>query len=291
MIVMVATVAGVLAAASQALGPAPAGSPCGSKLASPGLYRHVILVVMENHSFSQVAGHSPYLNRLAAQCGLATDYMAVTHPSLPNYLALTSGGTDGISNDCTTCSTDAQSVFEQLGSGWRSYEESMPKTGYSGATIGRYAKRHNPAAYYTRISSAYATQDVPLGTPHRGALASDLRHDRLPRLAFITPNLCHDEHDCSLAKGDAWLARWLPVLLASPAYSKGGTVIVVTYDEGNHTENRVYTVIASPTTQPGTTTAIPFTHYSLLRTIEELLGLPCLQHACDTTSMRTAFGL
>ena len=168
-----------------------------------------------------------------------------------------------------------------------------PRPGSPAARPATYAKKHNPAAYYTKLAGAYAENAVPLGTPTTGALISDLRANRLPRYSFITPDLCHDEHDCSISVGDAWLARWVPKILASLVYKAGGTALFITYDEGSGSDNRVYTVVASPTTRKGTVSHAAFTHYSLLKTQESLLGLRCLGHACDagTASMRTAFGL
>jgi phosphatidylinositol-3-phosphatase len=259
----------------------------------PKTYKHVIVVVMENHRFSQIDGSSPYLNSLAKQCGLAANYSAITHPSLPNYIALTSGDTQGISNDCTSCNTNASSIFQQLGSsGWRAYEESMPSPGFTGGGSDKYRKKHNPAAYYTTIAAAYGEDAVPLGTQSAGALLQDLKQGTLPRFSFVTPNMCDDEHDCDVSAGDAWLGQWVPRILGSPAYRRGGTALFITYDEGRGGDNRVYTVVASPYTRPGTVSKQAFSHYSLLKTIESMLGLPCLGHACDsgTASMRKAFG-
>jgi phospholipase C len=283
----------LLAAGRSGPASTAAPHPCGALKRPPRVYEHVLLIALENHSYGQIAGSSPYLNGLAQQCGLAANYVAITHPSLPNYLALTSGSTNRIKDDCTSCSTDAHSIFEQLGSGWRSYEEHLPRTGYKGATSGSYAKKHNPAAYYRRIAAAFRTQDVPLGTTRSGPLARDLRQNRLPRFSFITPDLCHDEHDCSIASGDAWLKRWIPIMLAAPGYRKGGTVLLITYDEGTLFDNRVYSVVVSPYTGPGTVARTGFSHYSLLKTIEDLLGVRCLANACATTtaSMRAAFRL
>jgi phosphatidylinositol-3-phosphatase len=267
---------------------------CGFRPQPPRTYRHVITIVLENHSFGEIAGRSPYLNRLAASCGLAANYSAITNPSLPNYIAMTSGDTAGITDDCTSCSVSTSSIFGQVGShGWRSYEESMPAAGFTGSEAADYAKKHNPAAYYTKAAGAYALNAVPLGTLAAGALISDLRKNRLRRYSFVTPDLCNDEHDCAIRVGDAWLARWVPQILASRAYRAGGTALFITYDEGSEDDNRVYTVVVSPTTHKGTVSHIAFTHYSLLKTQESLLGLRCLGHACDpkTASMRGAFGL
>jgi phosphatidylinositol-3-phosphatase len=272
-----------------------AGDPCGKRRGhAPKRYRHVIIIVMENHSYSAIDGSSPYLNGLARQCGLATKDVAITHPSLPNYIALTSGDTRGISDDCTDCSTNAPSIFQQVGpQGWRAYEESMPSPGFKGGGSGDYAKKHNPAAYYTRIAKAYARNAVPLGTASNGALVSDLRKNRLRRYSFITPNLCNDEHDCDIATGDAWLRLWVSKIVRSAAYRKGGTALFITYDEGEGSDQRVYTVVVSPYTKPATVSAARFSHYSLLKTAEGMLGVRCLAHACQagTLSMRRSFGL
>lgn len=258
-----------------------AAPPCSGRRVGSAGARRVVVVVLENHSYGQVAGSSPFLNRLASECALATDYLAVSHPSLPNYLALTSGSTDGIGSDCTGCRTSAPSIFGQLHGDWRSYLESMPSPGYRGAFAGQYAKKHNPASYYTRIAPEYGRDAVPLGTPTTGRLARDLARSTLARFSLIVPNLCDDEHDCPIAEGDRWLRTWMPLILASPSYRSGRTVVLVTYDEGTGADNRVYTVAVAPSIRPGTIVRTPLDHYALLRTAEQLLELPCLAHACD----------
>lgn len=280
-------------ATSATAAPAPAPKPPCSGRASPTAYSHVLLIVMENHDYAQVTGHSPYLNGLAAQCGLATDSHGVAHPSLPNYLALTSGGTQGIITDCTSCSTGAASIFAQVGdTGWKSYEEGMPSAGFTGATSGRYVKRHNPPAYFTAEAGAFATRSVPMGTVDAGPLSADLRTGGMPRFAFLTPDLCNDEHDCTLATGDAWLAKWIPAIVASPTYQAGDTALFVTYDEDdNRADNHVYTVAVAPSVRPGTIAGDRYDHYSLLATMEDLLGLGRLGLATSATSMRPVFSL
>jgi hypothetical protein len=259
-------------------------APCtGQSRPALGNWR-VVVVVLENHSYGDVVGASPYLNRLARECALATDDVAVSHPSLPNYLALTSGDTDGISSDCTSCSVHARSIFEQLHGDWRSYLESMPSPGFQGAFAGEYAKKHNPASYYTPIAAAYKTNAVPLGSVTTGGLARDLKRNRLKRFSLIVPNLCHDEHDCPTLAGDRWLRTWIPPILASSAYRNGRTALFVTYDEGIGSDNRVYTVAVNPSIKPATIIRTPLNHYSLLKTSQQLLALPCLAHTCDTTT-------
>jgi hypothetical protein len=265
--------------------PAPAG-PCGISSAPPVAWQHIVWIVMENHSYSQVIGSSsaPYENALAGQCGLATNDYAITHPSLPNYVAMTSGDPQGVTDDSGPSShpLNVPSIFSQLGTGgWRALQESMPSNCYLSGS-GQYAVRHNPAAYYTNIRTDCATYDVPLGpTPDISA-----------RYTFVTPNLCNDTHDCSVASGDTWLQTFIPKLTSTPEYRAGSTAIFLTWDEDDMTNvNQIATFVISPSTVPGTKSATKFTHYSLLRTTEEMLGLSTLGGAAGATSMRSAFNL
>jgi phosphatidylinositol-3-phosphatase len=267
--------------------PAAAGHPC-TGAAPPTRYQHIITIVMENHGFSQVAGRSPFLNALAHRCGLAADYHAVTHPSLPNYLAMVSGSTQGLDGtDClpgAACQSTGASIFSQTR--WRAYAESMPGTCVD-RNVGDYAPRHTPAVYFTSVAAECGANDVPLPR-----LLPDLRRGDLAAYTFVTPNLCSDEHDCQLPAGDRWLSRWVPRIVRSPAYRAGATALFITYDEDDHREeNRVYTVVVAPSVRPGTVAGAAFTHYSLLRTQEELLGLPLLGQAATAPSMRAAFHL
>jgi phospholipase C len=153
--------------------------------------------------------------------------------------------------------------------------------------VGDYAPRHNPPLYFTQVAAQCPANDLPLDP-----LRSDLQSGTLAPYTFITPNLCSDEHDCQISDGDRWLARWVPRIVDSPAYRAGTTVLFITYDEDDHAEsNRVYTVVVAPSVRPGTVAGDSFTHYSLLRTQEELLGLPLLGGAAAAPSMRAAFGL
>jgi phospholipase C len=284
--------AGVAALAlASAAGGHSGVSPCGTAVQPPARWAHVVWIWMENASYDEIVGNpsARYLNELAAECGLATNYSAITHPSLPNYLAATSGSDWGIADDNPPAAHRLAhlSIFSQVmeaGMTWRSYDESMP-TPCALSSLGKYAVKHNPAAYYTGIRRACARWDVPL---------SGLRLDRLPSFAFVTPNLCDDMHDCSVSTGDTWLKRWVTRILASSAYVSGTTVLFVTFDEGSGSSNRVATVVVSPTTAPGTRARAAFDHYSLLKTTEQLLGIPThLGHANDrsTRSMRPAFHL
>jgi phospholipase C len=289
---LVVAAVGVAALVAAGAPGASVSGPCRAA-AAPPRWTHVVWIWMENKSYDSIVGSTsaPYLTHLASVCGLATNYVGVAHPSLPNYLAATSGGTWGVTDDAPPSAHPIghASIFSQLSSAgltWRSYEEAMPATcGLSSS--GEYAVKHNPAAYYTGLRADCSKWDVPFS-----ALSTDLRSDRLPSFSFVTPNLCDDMHDCSVATGDAWLHRWVATILASPDYRSGSTTVVITLDEGTDSANHVATVIVSPAIRPGTRSAERFDHYSLLRTTEQLLGMTTyLAHARSAASMRTAFRL
>ena len=248
---------------------------------------------MENKPFGAVIGSTsaPYENRLAKACGLATNYRGITHPSLPNYLAATGGSTFGVTDDAGPSShpITSSSLFQQVTDAklsWRAYDESMPMTCDAGSS-GRYAVKHNPAVYYTAIRQQCAVDDVPL----EGHLSQDIAAGNLPAFAFVTPNLCDDTHDCGVQTGDAWLATWIPRVVAGPNYRSGNTLIVLTWDEGVGASNLIPTVVIGPSVPAGTRSNAALTHYSLLLATEQLLGLPAIGAAATATSMRSAFHL
>jgi phospholipase C len=304
----IGTATGMAAGSPVAASPASAAAgPCGTA-ATPHSYQHVVWIWMENHSFSDIIGNkaqAPYLNSLAAQCGLATNYHNTSHPSLPNYLSATSGLAEAHlpvlsffdCNVSSVCDTSAPSIFGQ-GETWKAYQESMPSN-CDRSNSGEYAVRHNPPPYYTSLSGC-AKHDVPYPQ-----LATDLARNDLPAFSFITPNLIDDMHDGTIAQGDTWLARNLPVILDSKAYQAGTTVVFITWDEGSGgypaedcddpgtTDNscHVPTIVISPSTPAGTRSRTFFDHYSLLRTTEGLLGLPRLDQAASAPSMIAAFHL
>jgi len=259
---------------------------------------------MENHSYDTIIGSSQarYINSLADECGLATNYHNISHPSLPNYIAATSGiGLAGLSPfdpDCDVspaCSTAAPSIFGQ-GETWKAYEESMPSN-CDRSDSGEYAVRHNPPVYFTTLSEC-ATLDVPYRQ-----LATDLADNALPAFSFVTPNLIDDMHDGTTADGDAWLADNLPTIFSSPEYRSGTTAVFVTWDEGEGgTSNdcavnttdvgcHVAALVISPSTTPGTRSGAVFNHYSLLGTAEQLLGLPRIGVTSSYPTMTSAFNL
>jgi hypothetical protein len=197
---------------------------------------------------------------------------------------MTSGTTHGITDDAgpSAHALDGPSIFSQVGrAGWRSLEESMPSNCLLGDS-GVYAVRHNPAAYYTRTRAACAGRDVPLGA----------KPDVSARFTFVTPNLCHDMHDCGVSAGDTWLRGFLPKVLASSSYRGGRTAVFLTWDEDDRsTANHIATLVIAPSVRAGARSAKRFDHYSMLRTTEELLGLGHLGRAAHAPSMRHPFNL
>jgi phospholipase C len=251
-------------------------------------------IVMENKNYSSIVGSSsaPYENQIAQRCGLATNYHAISHPSLPNYIALVAGSTLGVTDDAAPSShlLTGNNLFQQVATS-KGYAESMPSSCLLGDS-GRYAVRHNPYTYFTPIRTQCQSRDVPMGTAASGNFHNDVAGGTLPPFSFVTPNLCNDMHDCSVATGDAYLANLVPTILAGPDYQSGHLLLVITFDEnGGASGNQVYTAVISPFTSPGTQSATNFSHYSLLRTTEEILKVPLLGGASSAASMRAAFGL
>lgn len=293
-----------LGLASPAARADAAAGPCGTTAAPPKTYQHVVWIWMENHSFSSVIGPAPYLTSLAENCGLSTNYHALGHPSLPNYLAATSGKlTDAQDCQPTDCPVSGASLFQQVtdsGGTWRSYQESMP-TNCALTDSGPYIAHHNPAAYYTDLRGACPADDVPLGTLDQGAFQKDIDAGTLPTFAFVTPNECNDMHSScngsdAVHQGDSWLSSWMTKLTTSPAYLQGDTAVFITFDEADGdtgNTNQVATVVVAPSVAPGITIDKEFNHFSLLRATDYMLGLPPLGSASDPTigGMRPRFNL
>jgi phosphatidylinositol-3-phosphatase len=247
---------------------------------------HIAVILMENKEYGGVIGaHSaPYINGLARRYALATRMYAISHPSLPNYLALTGGSTFGISSDCTSCAVHATSIVDQLDQAhvsWKAYMEGLPHPCFTGPSAGDYAKKHDPFVYYTPVSRnpARCGRVVPLSQ-----LGADEHAGAIPRSVWITPNLCHDMHDCSVATGDRFLAGLVPPLLS--ALGPRG-LLFITWDEGSTDSGccrlaaggHIGTIVAGGAARQGVRLATPADHYSVLQTIEDLLGLPRLRGA------------
>ncbi|MFL6239559.1 MAG: alkaline phosphatase family protein [Actinomycetes bacterium] len=289
----------------------PAGALCGWLRTPPKRYQHVIWIWFENKSAGTVIGssHAPYFNQVAAKCALATNFHNVSHPSLPNYLAATSGRTGGVASDCSpaACSSSSRSIFRQLeiaGLTWKAYAESMP-SGCAHYDADPYAVKHNPPPYYRDIAPTCRRNNLPLDDATTG-LGHDLAHDSLPNFAFVTPNLCNDMHDCSVSTGDSWMKKWLTRIADSRAYDSGRTAIFLTFDEGtggghgedcatpanNDSSCLIATYALGPAVRPGARIATRLTHYSMLRSTESMLGLTSyLGNAATAPDLRAPFHL
>jgi hypothetical protein len=249
----------------------------------------------ENHSAGEVfPGGMPYLWRLARRYAYASDYSAITHPSLPNYLAIFSGSAFNDPPDCSPgpgCRYPGPSVVGQAlarSKTARAYQESMP-TGCDQSASGNYAVKHNPWAYIPAEAAACRAGDLPAGTPSGGALASDIRAGALPNVGLLTPNLIDDAHNGTLGQADAYLRQWIPVIMSGPDWQHGRLVIAVVFDEGD-TSNQVPLVLIAPGLS-GTVIHQPLDHYALTRLIDTIIGAPPLRQAARAPDLAHQSGL
>jgi phosphatidylinositol-3-phosphatase len=272
------------------------GGPSGNPPASEKVpqFAHVVLVIEENHSYADVIGNAnmPYFNHLASSYGLATQYFANAHPSLPNYFMLAVG--DAVTTDDNYAGVVTEDnivrAVSAAGKSWKCYAESLPSVGYLGSDVYPYAKHHNPFVYLSDVLNAPAeAQNV---TPFT-QFASDLANNALPDYVFIVPNLNDDGHDCpaglsacsdtqKLASADNWLMMEIDPLIQSPSFQN--TLLVVTFDEGDesdvaHGGGEIATLIVSPKAKVGYHSVTLYQHQSTLRMMAEGLGLTDLPGA------------
>ena len=237
---------------------------------------HVVVVVLENKDVGQALGNSraPFLNQLAHTGVSFTNAHAETHPSQPNYLALFTGTTHGVTDDSCLRGLAAPNLATQLQAAGRSfvgYSESLPSPGFTGCRSGDYAQKHSPWSAFTNVPAS-ANQ------PWNAWPAS---FDRLPTVAFVTPDLCSDMHDCSVGVGDRWLADNLSGYLEWAR--SHNSLLIVTFDESEsrHDSNGIVTLINGAGVRVGPVDE-PVDHYRLLHTIEAMYGMPQLGSAATT---------
>jgi phospholipase C len=289
--------------------PAHALSTCGSGLQKPRTYQHIIVIMHENHSFGHIIGDSnaPYLNAIARNCGLATNYHSTAHLSYEDYSAATSG--------FNYPSRRGPTIFRQLarhGMTWGTYSQAMPSNCLKTDAY-PYESGHNPATHY-RLAGC-STRALRTGSPYSGPFDTALRHHRLPNFVWLVPDKCHDMHDnCygnAVLTADRWTKAWVKRITGSRMYQRGRTAIFITWDEGwkphlnslagwdcyDHLSDvscHVATIVISPYTPHGRRSSAFFSHYSLLKTFERMFGFRgFLGHAADrsSVSMRRAFHL
>lgn len=251
----------------------------------------LVVFVVENHSLRQMRAGMPFVNHLATRYGYATRYRAITHPSLPNYLAIVGGSTSGVADDKPPSVNLVQgpSVFGQaltVGKTAATYAEGMPGRCVGADGGRRYAVRHNPWAYYIDERDDCRRFDVPL--TH---LAADVEAGSLPNVGLIIPDLCHDAHDCRLGAADAWLRRQVRLVMSGPDWAAGRLAVVITADEDNYSQNnRVLTVVAHPSIHQEVVNT-RLNHYALSHSLSQIAGADPLASAATSASLLTAFGV
>ncbi len=258
-------------------------------------FDHIIMIVLENRDYADTIGNDkmPFLNELAEKYVLLSEFYAITHPSLPNYIALMSGDTQNITDDCRDCFVDQPNLadlIEASGRTWKAYLEGMPSPCFVGDE-GEYVQKHNPLIYFdsVRLDANRCQRSIlPLTE-----LATDLASNQLPHFSFIMPDMCNSGHDCSGEIASNWVENILGTLQNSPALSTN-SLIIVTYDEASKSDKssccgmetgggKIYTVLISPSARAGFTDDTPYSHYSLLKTILTAWDLPDLGKTGDPT--------
>lgn len=265
--------------------PVPGGQPT---------FSHVVLVVEENHSYSDVIGNPsmPYLNSLASKYGLATQYFANTHPSLPNYLVLTTGQIETLDDNFSGTISDDNVVRElsKAGKTWKAYQEALPSVGYLGDDSGTYLRHHDPFSYLSDVqnSSSQAANIVPFTQ-----FATDLANNALPQYSFIVPNVNDDAHNGTLAQADAWLQANIAPLIANSSFQSSG-LLIITFDEGDQTDlqhggGQVATVIVSSAAKAGFQSKTLYQHQSVLRLLLASSGVNSFPGLAGTAPDMTEF--
>lgn len=251
----------------------------------------LLVFVIENHSYGQMRAQMPFTSGLARNFSYATDFHAIRHPSLPNYLAIAGGSTFGVDDDNPPSAhrIHGSSVFGQALHHGRTagiYADGMPSRCALDNGGDDYAVKHNPWAYFVDERAACRRHDVPLSR-----LAADVHAGRLPNAGMVIPNLVHDAHNASLAEADAWIRRQVNLIRSGPDWRSGRLAIVITADEDdrNH-DNRILTVVAGRSI-PKRVVRTPLGHYGLTRLYDDVLGVPRLRHAATAHSMARAFGI
>ena len=275
--------------------PAPPAPTPGPPTSRPEPINHIVVVVEENASFGGVIGNPamPYLNGLATQYGLATEYYANTHPSIGNYFMLTVGNVVTNDNAFSRVVGDDNIVRQLVATGktWKSYAEDLPSPGYTGGDTGGYARKHNVFALLADVvnNPAQVSNLVPFTQ-----FSADLAASALPNYSVVAPNLCNDAHDCSLTTADGWLQTNIGPLLSSTQFLRDGLLIVV-FDEGPDSDvtrggGRVAWIAASPRSKRGYRSSVFYQHQSTLRLTADLLGLPVLPNgSAGAPDMREFF--
>jgi phosphatidylinositol-3-phosphatase len=238
---------------------------------------HVVLLIMENHAYQQIIGskQAPYLNSLTTDTSVTsfTDSYAIEHPSQPNYLDLTSGSNQGMTSDdlppnqFTTANLFAELIAE--GKTFTSYEEGLPSVGFNGATSGEYARKHNPASNWMGTG----TNQIPT-TTNQPFTAFPKSFASLPTVSIVVPNLDDDMHDGTIKEGDTWTKKNMNAYIKWAEAKANNSLLIITWDEDDDNHgNQIPTLFIGGMVKGGNN-ASSINHYSVLRTIEDMYGLP-----------------
>lgn len=253
----------------------------------------VLTVVEENHGAASASRGMPFLSSLASTYGRTTNYQSLTHPSLPNYLAMAGGSTFGIRDDASPAShpLHGPSVFDVASPAAKVYAEAMTSH-CQRVSAGSYAVKHNPWPYFADSASRRncAAADVPSGTTASGALRADITAGRLPTVGLLVPDICHDAHDCSLATADAWLKAWVKTVMSGPDWRAGRLAVVVTFDEVGGGSGPLLTAVVWPGLHHKVV-ATRLDHLSWSHWMTDLVHARPLRAARRATSLGRAFGL
>lgn len=250
----------------------------------------VVVFVVENHSLAEMKASMPKVYAFATRYAYASNYTAIRHPSLPNYLAMAGGSTFGVADDKPPAyhRLRGASVFDQArlhGKTAKTYADSMPSRCYLWGA-GYYAVKHNPWTYFVDGRTRCRSYDQTMAS-----FGTDAANGTMPNVSFVIPNLVHDAHDGTLAAADNWIGNRIATLKAGRDWASGRLAIVVTADEDDKKSgNRVLTVLGSRyQAHKVVTTAL--NHYSLTRLIDDVLHVPYLRNAATAPSMTRAFGV
>jgi acid phosphatase len=239
---------------------------------------HVVVVMEENHAYSQIIGspEAPYINTLASEGALFTESYAITHPSQPNYLALFSGSTQGVISDSCPHEFSAANLGSELTAAHKTFtgfSEGLPSAGSEVCDSGEYARKHSP---WTDFSNVPAKSNLPFNDfPANFA--------DLPTISWVIPDLEDDMHDGTIQQGDSWLQAHLQEYVTWA--KKNNSLLIITWDEDDDTSvNKIPTIFVGPMVKPGKY-GVKITHYNVLRTLEAMYGLSYVGHSSSVTTI------
>ncbi|OCK75113.1 phosphoesterase-domain-containing protein [Lepidopterella palustris CBS 459.81] len=280
--------AAVAAARATALTLSPTSSVQGKT------FDRFVSIWLENTDYDLAAG-DPSLQSLASQGITLTNYLAITHPSQPNYVAAVGGSTNGVTSDSfTRISKSKKTIVDLLdaqGISWSEYQEDLPYSGFEGNYVNQntgandYVRKHNPLMSYDSVTSDL---NRLAKIKNFTMFYQDLNANTLPQWMFITPNMTNDGHDTSVTTAGSWAKGFLTPLLSNSNFMSR-TLILLTFDETESytSNNQVFSILlgdAVPASLQGTTNDTAYSHYSIMATVENNWSLGNLGLGDSTAS-------